>query len=104
MGGGVVYGGTGPAKDADPQVQALVDGLKDQIEKLAQAKGWNGIVTKLKVEKYKGQCVAGVNYFVKVTANENLNWHLRIYDHFSEPAVLTDMLIDVDADAPIDYF
>lgn len=105
-GGDMVCGGASEEQDAGEDVQKLCDGLKQEIEKAAQAKGWNGILSSLNVLKCKAQVVAGTNYFVKAKINDSAFFHLRIYEplpHTGEPPSLA--AIDVEkGDVPVDYF
>jgi hypothetical protein len=57
-------GGLNEASPATPEIQAIVDGIKHEIQpKLGdQAKD----LSDLKAVSFKQQCVAGTNYFVKV--------------------------------------
>jgi len=106
MVGGGLCGGASEEQDADEDVQKICDGLKQEIEKAAQAKGWNGTLSSLKVLKCKMQVVAGTNYFVKAKINDADFFHLRIHEplpHTGEPPSLADILVD-KGDVPVDYF
>lgn len=104
--GGPVCGGAGDAQDGNEDLQSMCEALKADITKAAQAKGWNGLITSLEVDKYKQQVVAGTNYFVRVKINEGGFFHLRIYEplpHTGEPPSLANVLVDA-ADTPLDFF
>lgn len=104
--GGMIVGGPSEEQDANEDVQKICDDLKQEIEKAAKAKGWNGILSSLKVLKCKTQVVAGTNYFVKATINDSVFFHLRIHEplpHTGEAPSLA--AIDVEkGNVPVDYF
>lgn len=101
-----VLGGTGEEQDADADVQKICDDLKDEIGTQAQAKGWNGLISSVKAEKFKTQRVAGKNFFVKAKINDSTYFHLRIFQplaHTGESPSLHS--IDIEkGDAPVEYF
>jgi len=104
--GGMVCGGTGEEADAAIEVQAICEALKDDIQKAAQAKGWNGVITSLKAMKSKQQVVAGTNYFVKAQINDGDWFHLRIFEplpHTGEAPSLSDIQI-ASSDSALEYF
>ncbi|RNA31279.1 cystatin-B-like [Brachionus plicatilis] len=69
-----VCGGTGPEKDADESIQALVDKIAQNISEHSGKE-----YPHLKAIKYKSQIVAGINYFVKIDAGDEYI-HARIYE------------------------
>ncbi|KAM4794957.1 cystatin-A-like [Rhinophrynus dorsalis] len=80
-------GGLGGAKPANPEVQAIVDEIKEELEKRS---GQNFCT--FKAVEYKTQLVAGTNYFVKVHAGDQDYVHVRIYKmlpHAQEKLSLT---------------
>lgn len=99
-----VVGGTGPEQEAAAEVQALCDALKGDIEKMAQAKGFNGIIQSLTAVSHTSQVVAGTNFFVKAQVNSGTFFHLRIFQPLGgQPAQLS--AIDLTkGDAPAAYF
>ena len=70
----MLEGGIGNAQSADDEIQEIVNTVKIQLG--AHAPGNES--KDLKVIKYRTQCVAGTNYFVKVDAGDQ-HLHLRIY-------------------------
>eukprot|EP00092_Neocalanus_flemingeri_P102904 GFUD01131637.1.p1 GENE.GFUD01131637.1~~GFUD01131637.1.p1 ORF type:complete len:104 (+),score=33.95 GFUD01131637.1:68-379(+) len=71
-------GGTGDEKEATPEVQALVEQVKDDlVAALVQSPAT------LQATHFKTQVVAGMNYFVRVHLGDDKHVHLRIYKHFS---------------------
>jgi len=74
----VLCGGTGDEQAATPEVQALVDQVKDDlVTALGQAPA------SFQATHFKSQVVAGVNYFVRVHIGDDKHIHVRIYKHFS---------------------
>jgi len=94
----MICGGTGDVKPADPQVQELVNSLKDDI-----VKELGGSLGEVEVTHYKTQVVAGTNYFVRVHVGEGRHLHLRIYKHFSGTVKL-DGVKEAAAEEPIEHF
>lgn len=74
----VLCGGTGDVQEATPEVQALVDQVKDDlVASLGQAPAT------MHATHFKTQVVAGTNYFVRVHIGDDKHVHVRIYKHFS---------------------
>ena len=79
----MICGGTGDEKVADPEVQAVVDSVKnDIVAKLGSEP------EQLTATHYKTQVVAGKNYFVRVHIGQDKHIHVRIYKHFSGTVAL----------------
>jgi len=79
----MIWGGTGDEKVADPEVQAVVDSVKnDIVGKLGSEP------EQLTATHYKTQVVAGKNYFVRVHIGQDKHIHVRIYKHFSGSVAL----------------
>lgn len=57
-------GGVGEIREGDPEVQEIVDNIKDELE-VKTGKKYESV----KVVHYRTQLVAGINYFVKVSIN-----------------------------------
>eukprot|EP00092_Neocalanus_flemingeri_P044089 GFUD01048759.1.p1 GENE.GFUD01048759.1~~GFUD01048759.1.p1 ORF type:complete len:106 (-),score=30.14 GFUD01048759.1:410-727(-) len=74
----MLCGGTNTEQEATPEVQALVEQVKeDVIATLGQTSAT------LEASHFKTQVVAGTNYFVRVHIGDDKYVHLRIYKHFS---------------------
>ncbi|XP_056415952.1 leukocyte cysteine proteinase inhibitor 1-like [Hyla sarda] len=98
----VLCGAASEEKPADPEVQAVVDSVKTAFE--AQS-GVNA--AQFTVVKYASQCVAGTNYFVKVSLGGNQFCHLRIYEplpHTREPPRLDRFLLKMTEEDPVVHF
>eukprot|EP00446_Apocalathium_sp_SHHI-4_P053867 CAMPEP_0177374220 /NCGR_PEP_ID=MMETSP0368-20130122/44038_1 /TAXON_ID=447022 ORGANISM="Scrippsiella hangoei-like, Strain SHHI-4" /NCGR_SAMPLE_ID=MMETSP0368 /ASSEMBLY_ACC=CAM_ASM_000363 /LENGTH=177 /DNA_ID=CAMNT_0018837795 /DNA_START=58 /DNA_END=592 /DNA_ORIENTATION=+ len=103
----MAVGGTGAAQAAGPEVQELVDGLREEALKRAQAAGWNGTFDRWEAKLVKTQVVAGTNYFVKVAVSDTDALHLRIYKplpHTRLPPTLNGVKLGQDHQSPLEYF
>jgi len=74
----MLCGGTGAEEVATPDIQALVEHVKDD---LVAALGQ--IPATIQATHYKSQVVSGSNYFVRVHIGDDKHVHIRIYKHFS---------------------
>ncbi|XP_063878950.1 cystatin-A-like [Scylla paramamosain] len=96
---GMRPGGTSAEKPPTPEVQALVDAIKPQVEeKLGRQ------VDHMTLLSYKTQVVAGINYFAKVDIGEDDVVHLRIYKGFDQNAKLHGIQYPKDRSHPLEYF
>uniref|UniRef100_A0A0P4WC87 Cystatin domain-containing protein n=1 Tax=Scylla olivacea TaxID=85551 RepID=A0A0P4WC87_SCYOL len=96
---GMRPGGTSEEKPPTPEVQALVDAVKPQVEEKLGRK-----VDQMTLLGYKTQVVSGINYFVKVDIGEDNVVHLRIYKGFDHNVKLHGMQFPKDRSHPIEYF
>ncbi|XP_034972330.1 cystatin-A isoform X2 [Zootoca vivipara] len=71
-------GGLSPVKLATPEIQAITDQVKCQLEaKVNQA------FNLFKAIEFRTQVVAGTNYFIKVQYAEDKYAHLRVFQSLS---------------------
>ncbi|XP_067950988.1 cystatin-B-like [Watersipora subatra] len=99
---GNMMGGVGTEKEADENVQKIVDDLKSTVEEKT-----GHSYDEFKCVKFATQVVAGTNYFVKVKVGDNNYIHLRIYaplPHTHSPPELTDVMEGKSEADPISYF
>ncbi|XP_055331410.1 cystatin-A2-like [Paramacrobiotus metropolitanus] len=97
-----VPGGTGEVKNADEQVQKLVDSVSSQIA----AKAGISANSKLIAVSYKTQVVAGTNYFVKIRVGVSRNAkviHVRIYKDLKGKVSVSSIKNAKESD-PVNYF
>lgn len=76
-------GGTGAAKPADAEVQAICDTVRESIQGKLNQK-----FDKFLAVAVASQVVAGINYFVKIHLDNDVYLHVRIYKHFSDGPVV----------------
>jgi len=69
-----MLGGHSEAHDATPELQALVDKLKHQVESRK-----NKVYTTFQLEKYTTQVVNGLNYKLKIKVNEGDYVHITAH-------------------------
>lgn len=99
--GGMRVGGTTEEKAPTPEVQAIVDAVKPQVEARL---GLNQPLEQMTLLGFKTQVVAGINYFCKVDIGEDDVAHLRIYQGFDQNVELHGVLYPKGRDHPIEYF
>ncbi|XP_013391799.1 stefin-C-like [Lingula anatina] len=96
-----VPGGASEVKDADADIQKIVDGVKAELEGKV---GKN--FTECKAISYRSQVVAGTNYFVKVQVGDEYI-HVRIFvplPHTGEAPSVHSFQAGKSAADPIEYF
>ncbi|XP_045119876.1 cystatin-A-like [Portunus trituberculatus] len=96
--GMMVPGGTSPEKSPTPEVQAMVDAVKPQVEERLGRQ-----VDQMTLLGFKTQVVAGINYFAKVDIGEDDVVHLRIYKGFDQNVELHGMHYPKGRTHPIEY-
>ncbi|XP_053561788.1 cystatin-B [Bombina bombina] len=72
---GGLAGGLGNAHPATPEVQAIADKVRSDIEKQS-GKNFGKFI----VVSFKTQVVAGTNYFIKIQVGGNEYFHVRIHE------------------------
>ena len=95
-------GGTGDVKQADEEVQAIVDGLTGEINSHV-----GKTYTKLEAVSYKRQVVAGTNYFIKVNVGDDEHIHVRVFQalpHTGQGPALHGVQTDKSGADPVEYF
>lgn len=92
-------GGTGAAKPADADVQAVCDLVRAELESRLNRK-FDTFTAVL----VTSQVVAGINYFVKIHLGNDEYLHARIYKHFSEGPKLHGVLHPKTKEEPLVYF
>lgn len=83
-----MQGGLTEEQPGTPEIRAMVDSVKPQIEKKLTI-----TLNTYDVVGYKTQVVAGINYYVKIKSDETY-FQLRIYKsapHPEQTLVLTDV-------------
>nr|ACO10771.1 Cystatin-A2 [Caligus rogercresseyi] len=94
-----MVGGIGALEEPTPEVQAIIDELKGEIEaKIGKS------VEKLTLLSFKTQIVAGRNYFAKVKAGDNEHIHVRIYHDLSNAKTLSTVQTGKTHEEEIVYF
>ncbi|XP_064389163.1 uncharacterized protein LOC135337194 [Halichondria panicea] len=92
-------GGLKPAEIADPEIQAVADAVRADLEgKLGSQCSEYVAVT------YRSQVVAGINYFIKVKVGPDAYVHLRVYKHFSGEISLASYQDKKTKDDEVTYF
>ncbi|XP_033001618.1 cystatin-B-like [Lacerta agilis] len=93
-------GGLSPAQPATPEIQAIADQVKYQLEaKLNQA------FNLFKAIEFRTQVVAGTNYFIKVQYAEDKYAHLRVFQGLSnDNLTLQGYQLNHTRTDPITYF
>lgn len=92
-------GGTGAAKPADAEVQAVCDLVRADLEGKLNRK-FDTFAAIL----VASQVVAGINYFVKIHLGNDEYLHARIYKHFSDGPKLHGVQYPKTKDEPVVYF
>ena len=96
-------GGTGDEQQAEADVQALVESVKEAV-----VSELGTPPQELRATHFKTQVVAGTNYFVRVHIGAGKHVHLRIYKHFSGTVSLHGVRHHeaggVSEAEPLDYF
>jgi cystatin-A/B len=76
-----IVGGVGQSKQATPEVQAMIDGLKGDVSNKLVGK----TLGPFEAVSFKTQVVAGTNYFVKVRVGSGEEHvHLRVFKPLGE--------------------
>ena len=81
-----MMGGFGGAKNADNNVQALVDSHKSDVESKLNEK-----FDTFEAVSYKTQVVAGTNYLVKVKVGDNKYVHIKIWKRLPHEGETTEL-------------
>ncbi|MEE6518830.1 hypothetical protein FKM82_030066 [Ascaphus truei] len=95
-------GGLASAKPASPEVQAICDSVKVEVE---QKSGKN--CSTFTAIEYKTQVVAGTNYFIKIHVGGEEYLHVRVYQtlpHAGATLTLSDCQIDKNKHDELTYF
>ncbi|XP_019647791.1 PREDICTED: cystatin-B-like [Branchiostoma belcheri] len=72
--GHMMMGGASGAQDATPEIQAICDEVKAEVEKQAGVK-----YRTFQAVSYRSQVVAGTNYFIKVDVGGEKYVHLTVF-------------------------
>ncbi|XP_028581406.1 cystatin-A-like [Podarcis muralis] len=92
-------GGLSPTKPTTPEIQAIADQVKCQLEaKVNQA------FNLFEVTEFRTQVVAGTNYFLKVRYAEDKYAHLRVFQNLSGDLTLHGYELNHTRTDPITYF
>ncbi|KAK7828016.1 hypothetical protein U0070_013642 [Myodes glareolus] len=70
----MIPGGLTEAKPATPEVQEIVDKIREKLEEKTNEK-----YEKFEAVEYKTQVVAGVNYFIKVDVGNGNYLHVKVF-------------------------
>ncbi|KFU86442.1 Stefin-C, partial [Chaetura pelagica] len=98
----VVPGGLSETQPATPEIQRIVDAVKQQFEIRV-----NKICHIFTAIVYRAQVVAGINYFIKVQVADDDYVHLRVFQalpHENQGPSLVSFQTGKTRDDPLTYF
>ncbi|XP_062579342.1 cystatin-A-like [Saccostrea cucullata] len=99
-----IVGGLGRAQLATPEIQQLVDSVRDDIISHLPIGYDREMPLPLKARFYREQVVAGTNYFIKVQTGPLRFIHVRIYENLDGVASVTGIQLQKSIRDPIEYF
>ncbi|XP_061179006.1 cystatin-A-like [Saccostrea echinata] len=99
-----IAGGLGKAKLATPEIQQLVDSVRDDIISHLPIGYDREMPLPLKARFYREQVVAGTNYFIKIQTGPLRFIHVRIYENLDGVASVTGIQLQKSIRDPIEYF
>ncbi|CAH1798290.1 unnamed protein product, partial [Owenia fusiformis] len=98
----MMCGGPSDVKEADADVQRIIEQVRDSLEEKAGVK-----FTEFVAVHYKTQVVAGTNYFVKIRTNGDEHTHARIFQslpHAGSTLEAHSVLTGKTLADPLEYF
>ncbi|XP_039713748.1 cystatin-B-like [Pteropus medius] len=99
---GGMLGGTSATQPATPEIQAIADQVKCQLEQKTKKK-----YPIFKAVEFKSQMVGGTNYFIKVQVGDNDFIHIRVFESLPQenrPVALHDYQTGKSRCDELDYF
>ena len=100
-------GGTGDTNEADAEIQAICEAVREEAQAAAQAAGLTGVFAAFEPVCYTSQVVAGTNYFVKVRTGDAVYVHIRVHKplpHTGAPPKCAGIKLGETEDSEVAYF
>ncbi|KAL5457227.1 hypothetical protein EMCRGX_G034472 [Ephydatia muelleri] len=96
---GLRPGGLTSVRDATPEVQAVADAIRTELESRSET-----IFDEYVAVQYATQVVAGLNYFIKVHVGHNDYVHLRVFKSLKGDLSLASYKLGLTSADPLTYF